>query len=118
MTQISRGSTHDAGKRTDLFQKRLAKIVAIPWLMATNADFLFPETEGTPDRTTRLAQWYMLKVARAATHSAAVNQAYIEVSNLVRPSTILFRPRILAQVFDGTEPTETMSVPVSNGHLA
>lgn len=83
------------------FQKKLAKVNTIPWLMATGDDFRWPNTEGKrPNFMTRLMQLYIDKVMLVATKNknAEVQKVLVEVLNLLKPPTALFKPFILVEI--------------------
>jgi len=82
------------------FQKQLAKVNAIPWLLATSEDFRYPTTEGSQPGwlTCRLHQ-YMNHVLLSATYHPQVHQRFMEVLHLLKPPRALFQPNILVQVF-------------------
>ncbi len=85
------------------FQQRLAKVNQTPWLLATGADWFYPETEGTkPTRLDRLMQRYVIQVLRAMPQSADVGLTWVEVQHLLTPPAALFRPGIVAQVLRQT----------------
>jgi hypothetical protein len=77
------------------FQRRLARRVAVAWLMATNEDFRYPETEGgRPGPMGWLMHRYLDGVLQLANHSPAALRTFIEVSHLLKPPLSLFRPDI------------------------
>ncbi len=81
------------------FQRRLAKNNAIPWMMATGEDFRYPTTEGgRRGPLMRLMHNYIDRVMLVASWNPDVYLAFLEVMNLLKPPTSLFRPAILAQV--------------------
>ena len=81
------------------FQKRLAKVIAAPWMMATGEDFRYRETVGgSAGRQTRFMHRYMDQVIELSTRSIAVRSVLMRAFNLVAPPTILFRPRVLVRV--------------------
>lgn len=81
------------------FQKQLAKVNTVPWLMATSDDCRWPTTEGgQPDRMTRLMHWYLDQVMLVASESAEVYKVLLEVIHLLKPPTAFLQPGILAQV--------------------
>lgn len=84
---------------TQRFQKKLAKVNAAPWLLATSEDFRVHETEGgTPDWAIRLMHGYMDQVMQLTTEDAKVRFVLLEVLNMLKPPTALFRPSILIQL--------------------
>lgn len=93
----------DLSSLSHTFQKQLAKVNAIPWLLATSEDFRYPTTEGSqPDWLTHQLHRYMNQVLLSATHHRQVHQRFMEVLHLLKPPRALFQPSILAQVFSET----------------
>ena len=79
-----------------IFQGKLAKLLETPWLMATNEDFRWENTEGVrPGPAARFLQKYFDRVIKLACRDARAGRAYIEVAHLLQPPASLFRPRIL-----------------------
>jgi 2-polyprenyl-6-methoxyphenol hydroxylase-like FAD-dependent oxidoreductase len=81
------------------FQRRLAKIVAMPWSLATGEDARYPSTDGANlDTHTRLLHRYMNRVLRLATQRQDVRHTLLQVQHMLRPPTALFSPRIAINV--------------------
>lgn len=81
------------------FQRELARVNAVPWLMATGEDFRWPRTVGgRPGRVTRLMHAYLDQVQHVATRRPNVHCTYVEVIHLLRSPRVLFRPTILLPV--------------------
>src|SRR5262249_50390721 len=81
------------------FQKRVAKINAAPWLLATGEDYRYRETVGgSPTLMTRLMHRYMDQVVRLATHSVSVRKVLLLAFNMLVPPAALFQPRVLFPV--------------------
>lgn len=81
------------------FQKQLAKVNTVPWLMATGDDFRWSTTQGQqPDFMTQLMHWYLDQVMKVASERAEVYKVFIEVIHLLKPPTAFFQPAILMQV--------------------
>lgn len=81
------------------FQKRLAKVIAAPWMLAIGEDYRYPETEGgSPSLMTRFMHRYMDRVVQLATHSVAVRTVLLRAFNMLVPPTALFQPRVLFPV--------------------
>jgi len=81
------------------FQKQLAKVNTVPWLMATSDDFRWSTTEGSkPSPITRLLHWYLDQVMLVAGESTEVYKVLIEVIHFLKPPTAFLQPSILAQV--------------------
>jgi 2-polyprenyl-6-methoxyphenol hydroxylase-like FAD-dependent oxidoreductase len=86
----------------------LAHTTATVWLLATGEDLRYPTTASTrPDLRTRLMHRYLNRLGRVATGNRTVNAAFLEVANLVRPPTALFRPSVLLPTLRGATPLRT-----------
>jgi 2-polyprenyl-6-methoxyphenol hydroxylase-like FAD-dependent oxidoreductase len=80
-------------------QRRLARVVDGPWLMATGEDLRWVGTVGTrAGRVTRLLHWYLDRVIARIPSDPEVFRAFAEVGHLVRPPSALFRPGLMARV--------------------
>lgn len=87
------------GNLSQRFQKRLAKINAAPWLLATGEDYRYRETVGgSPTLMTRFMHHYMDQVVQLATHSVPVRKVLLQAFNMLVPPTALFQPRVLFRV--------------------
>jgi 2-polyprenyl-6-methoxyphenol hydroxylase-like FAD-dependent oxidoreductase len=95
------------------FQKRLAKVAAIPWVMATGEDLRYPATEGKrPGAFTRIVQKYIDHVQLLVPHDTDVARTFFQVTNLLVPPTALFQPAIILKVLRqmlGSKHPETQS---------
>lgn len=81
------------------FQKKLARVNAAPWMLATGEDYRYLGIEGgMPDRKTRLMHRYMDRVMQLSTRDADVRLALLEAFNLIKAPTALFSPRIIARI--------------------
>ena len=90
------------GGTSATFQKRLAKAVATPWLLATSEDYRYPTTVGgRPSPVTRLMHRYVNRVVAVATVDNVVLDTFIGVVHLIRPPSALFHPAIAARVLRG-----------------
>jgi flavin-dependent dehydrogenase len=99
------------GGTSATFQKRLAKAVATPWLLATSEDYRYPTTVGgRPGVVTRLMHRYVNRVVEVATVDNVVLDTFIGVVHLIRPPSALFHPAIAARVLRGPR-REAPSVP-------
>ena len=78
------------------FQRGLAKRLAVPWLMATNEDFRWPDTEGErPGGVIRYFQAYIDAVIRLACRDGQASRTFLGVAHLLENPARLFRPGIL-----------------------
>ncbi len=83
------------------FFTRAAKVVDTPWSIAVGNDLRMPETVGPRGRATRLINWYMEKLNRAAHHDPIPALAFHRVANLIAPPPSAFHPRVALRVFLG-----------------
>src|SRR4029079_1383900 len=96
------------------FQKRLAKAVANPWLLATGEDFRYPTTEGgRPNLGTRLLHRYLDRVVATSTTDPVVAGAFNNVVQMVAQPTLLFHPEGVARTLrgPGTAPSDRDPLP-------
>jgi 2-polyprenyl-6-methoxyphenol hydroxylase-like FAD-dependent oxidoreductase len=88
--------------RSKRFQKRLAKINAGPWLMATGEDFRVDGVEGgEATLATRLTHRYMDRVIALSVHDIEVRRTFLEVFHMLKAPTALFGPDIALKVLRG-----------------
>ncbi len=81
------------------FQKRLAKVIQAPWLMATSEDYRYLETDGAaPGRATRFMHWYMDQVLQLATRIVPVRKVLLEAFSMLTPPSTLFQPHVFFRV--------------------
>jgi 2-polyprenyl-6-methoxyphenol hydroxylase-like FAD-dependent oxidoreductase len=91
-------------------QKALAKVVDVPWLVATSEDFRYPETEGYRPAGTRLLNWYTGRVHQLAGSDTRATLRFYEVLHMLNSPMALFAPRILfAVLLKGQHPREGVS---------
>ncbi len=80
------------------FQKALARVVDVPWLLATCEDFRHLETEGYRSPGKGLLNWYTARVHVLAGSHPAVTLRLYQALNMLKPPTVLFEPRVLLPV--------------------
>jgi 2-polyprenyl-6-methoxyphenol hydroxylase-like FAD-dependent oxidoreductase len=86
----------DFGRR---FQKQLARTSGAVWLLATSADLRFPTTEGArPRALSRILRGYTERMQVVATQDPVVASAFRHVTQLLKPASSLFAPRIVMRV--------------------
>jgi len=87
------------GNLSRRFQKRLAKVNAAPWMLATGEDYRYRETVGgSPTLMTRFMHRYMDHVVQLATHSVPVRKVLLNAFNMLVPPAALFHPKVLSRV--------------------
>ncbi|HZS08922.1 MAG TPA: FAD-dependent monooxygenase [Blastocatellia bacterium] len=81
------------------FQRKLARINAAAWMLATGEDYRYRGTEGgTPDRMTRFMHRYMDQIFRLSSKNTRVRRAFLEVQQMIKSPAALFHPGIVARV--------------------
>jgi hypothetical protein len=83
---------------TKRFQKAVAEVARVPWMLATSQDFLYPATEGKRPFGIHLLHWYTGRVNELTASNPLVAQRFYEVLHLLKTPTALFDPRIAAAV--------------------
>ena len=100
--QLSPNTRRSAAGLAHRFQKAVAKVVNVPWLLATGEDFRYPETEGQRPAGMRLLNWYMGRVHELVASDRRATLRFYEVMNMLKPPLALFEPHILfAVLFKG-----------------
>jgi len=80
------------------FERRVSRVVADAWLLATGEDLRYPEAEGHRPLATPLVNAYVSRVHRRVATDPAVLLAFHRVVNMVARPTALFRPGIALRV--------------------
>ena len=93
-TELRKG-TQDLARR---FFRHVAKVVDIPWGLATGGDLRVPETVGRRTFIGKVMNAYIAKLHKAAHRDPAVALAYQKVGNLLAPPPSILAPRIALRV--------------------
>ncbi len=80
------------------FQKKVARVVKVPWLLATGEDFRYPQTEGYRPPGMRLFNWYGGRVHALACSHPLTTLRFYEVLHMLKSPVVLFNPRTLFAV--------------------
>ncbi len=80
---------------TQRCQQAIAKVVKVPWLLATSEDFRYPETEGMRPTFMRLLNWYVGKLHVLVSSYPVATIRFYEVLHMLKSPFVLFEPRIL-----------------------
>ena len=80
------------------FFRAAHKIIDTPWTIAAGSDFAFTGVTGPKPAGTDAVNWYLTRVHKAASVDRHVCRTFFDVANLLRPSTALFAPSIMARV--------------------
>jgi 2-polyprenyl-6-methoxyphenol hydroxylase-like FAD-dependent oxidoreductase len=80
------------------FQKAAAKVINVPWLMATSEDFRYPEVAGHRLLSTRLLNWYTGSIIRMGAYHRHANLRFHEVMHMRKHLITLFNPALIFSV--------------------
>lgn len=80
------------------FQREIARVVDVPWDMATGSDLSFPGASGRHTRKLRVLAGYIGRLHAAAAHDASLAATFMRVSGLVDPPNALLRPGVALRV--------------------
>jgi 2-polyprenyl-6-methoxyphenol hydroxylase-like FAD-dependent oxidoreductase len=85
------------------FQKRLAKVVSAPWMLATSQDYRYRETEGgSASRITKFMHRYMDQVLRVSTFDPVVRHILLKAFGMLVPPSALFQPQVSLRLIQET----------------
>jgi 2-polyprenyl-6-methoxyphenol hydroxylase-like FAD-dependent oxidoreductase len=94
-----RGRSGSLSGLSGRFQRRLAKVNAAPWLLATGEDLRVRGAEGgTVRHSTRLTHRYMDRVLSLSLRDLAIRQTFLEVFGMLKPPTALFGPAVVVKL--------------------
>jgi len=88
------------------FFARAAKIVDVPWSMATGEDFRYPTIEGKRPVGTALLHRYLNRIHQAARQDEVVCRTFFDVANMLKAPSALFHPKIVWRVLTGSQQTQ------------
>ena len=84
---------------TKKFQKKLAKIVSLPWVLGISEDLRWPTTLGKrPNTVTRLVQNHAQKVLLLGPKSKLATKSFLQMMHMIKSPAIIFHPVILLQL--------------------
>lgn len=81
------------------FFRRATKVIEIPWLLATQSDFLYPQARGKRLLHTNTLNSYLVRVLRLCSNNDRITQTFYEVLHFIKKPTALFHPTIVWAVF-------------------
>ncbi|NND96755.1 MAG: hypothetical protein HKN47_05430 [Pirellulaceae bacterium] len=81
------------------FFGKAAKIIGVPWMLATQSDYLYPQTIGKRPLHTGLLNWYLIRVLGLCSGNDTVVKTFYEVLHFIKKPTAFFHPRIAWPVF-------------------
>jgi 2-polyprenyl-6-methoxyphenol hydroxylase-like FAD-dependent oxidoreductase len=80
------------------FQKRLARVIDVPWMTVTGEDFRYAQAEGRRPFWIRALNWYTARVYQLARQDEHVSRRFLQVMHLVKHPAVLFEPYVLRRV--------------------
>ncbi len=80
------------------FQKRASGQLLVPWIMGMLEDSRHRETVGANMPGFGFMRWYTSRVLKLCSRDEAVVRKFHQVLHMMKPSTILFHPKIIWQV--------------------
>jgi 2-polyprenyl-6-methoxyphenol hydroxylase-like FAD-dependent oxidoreductase len=105
--QRQRRRQGDMAGFTRQFQKAIAKTVSVAWMFTTSEDFRYPETEGKRPFGMGFFHWYSQRLLEATADSPRLAQSFYLVTQMLKPPTALFTPRVLAAVLFRKKPGQS-----------
>ena len=95
---VLKNGTDDLARR---FFRSAAKVVDVPWSLATGSDLSVPETIGRRTFAMKVINAYIARLHKAAHSDPAVALAYHKVGNFLAPPPTIFAPKIALRVLWG-----------------
>lgn len=80
------------------FFREQGKFQMIPWMLATGADFRFPETVGERPKGNKLFSAYLENMFKAGNEDIVVRRQVGQVLNMLKPPSAFFTPTMIARV--------------------
>ncbi|TYL37849.1 oxidoreductase [Natronococcus pandeyae] len=91
-------ATDDREDRALRFFDRADAVIDPAWMLATGADFSFPQTAGDRPRGTTLFNWYLDRLLRKAHTDSVLTDAFTRVLSMQHPPSSLLRPGVVWRV--------------------
>jgi 2-polyprenyl-6-methoxyphenol hydroxylase-like FAD-dependent oxidoreductase len=108
---------HGSANLIHRFLRAAAASTAQAWDLSAGSDLAFPDVEGRPTRSMRVANRYVQRVLGVAERNPEVASRFMAVSGLVAPKAALFHPRVVGPVLRslirpnaGSEQNEVVAV--------
>lgn len=87
--------SHDLARK---FFRKAAKIIDVPWMLATQSDFLYPQTGGKRLLHTNALNWYLVRVLKLCSGNDRIVKTFYEVLHFIKKPTAFFHPRVIFPV--------------------
>ena len=85
----------------DLYKKffrQAAKIIDVPWMLATQSDFLYPQTSGKRPLHSTPLNWYLVRVLKLCSGNERIVKTFYEVLHFIKKPSAFFHPLIFFPV--------------------
>ncbi len=92
------GSTAISAELAKTFFRKAARIIETPWMLATQSDFLYPETSGKRPLHTNVLNWYLLRMLQLCSGNERIVRTFYEVLHFMKKPTAFFHPLVLFPV--------------------
>jgi 2-polyprenyl-6-methoxyphenol hydroxylase-like FAD-dependent oxidoreductase len=80
------------------FQKRLARVIDVPWMTVTGGDFRYAQAEGRRPVWIQALNWYTGRVYQLARQDERVSRRFLQVMHLMKHPAVHFEPYVLRRV--------------------
>lgn len=102
LTKLQNRESRDLSYLTRRFQKELANIYEMPWILATSEDKRWPETDAAEEKgkfrfAEQLISKYMNSLMAHIPGEPLIAKSFFEVIHLLRSPSVLFHPKIVAK---------------------
>jgi 2-polyprenyl-6-methoxyphenol hydroxylase-like FAD-dependent oxidoreductase len=77
------------------FFQKTAKIIEIPWMLATQSDFLYPQTRGQRPIHCRPLNWYLARVLQLCSGNDRIVKTFYDVLHFLKKPSALFHPYVV-----------------------
>ena len=98
LSKLSTIEDKDLSNLSKYMRKKIPKLIAPAWFLASCEDFNWPMTEGKRSNLTlKVSHYFMDKLAPIAPYSKELVEAFLSVANLVKSPAALAHPIIIKQ---------------------
>jgi hypothetical protein len=80
------------------FHKAIARVIDVPWTLATSEGYRYPQAEGKRPFGTAFRQWYVAQIFALSSTHREVYGPFMEVLHLLKDPAALFAPAVLGRV--------------------
>ena len=98
LLESCQGSTKIPDDIAKKFFRKAAKIIETPWMLATQSDFLYPETSGKRPAHTNVLNWYLLRMLQLCSGNERIAKTFYEVLHFIKKPTAFFHPTVFFPV--------------------